>query len=458
MSDASTAWHRFGLGPRRGETPPADPRGWLRAQITAYDPRPAAIAARPGAAPLVREAAAQQAEAREMRRQGSNDTEEAKKARRAYARSRRDSYFEDGRVRLQVAVDSDAPFMERMVHFWANHFAVSADKNQLVDLAGPHEFEAIRPHVAGSFADMVAAASLHPAMLVYLDQTRSIGPGSTVGRRRKGRLGLNENLAREVLELHTLGVGGGYSQADVTELARALTGWTVPRDGRERASASFDDGAIFANNIHEPGRRTILGKSYDQSGPDQALTILTDLADHPSTARHIATKLARHFAGDDPPAALVERVAAAFRTSRGDLPTVYRALIDSPELWVRGPLKFRQPTAWLIASYRMTGAKLPDARLLRRATTEMGQPMWAPGSPAGYGDREADWAAPDALFRRVELTQRLARPIRIEDPVALLKESFPGALNDTTVTAVNGAANDWQAVALMLVAPEMLRR
>ena len=192
------------------------------------------------------------------------------------------------------ALTTDSPFVERLVHFWANHFAVSVDKLPVIGLAGLLEFEAIRPHVLGRFSDMLLAVEQHPAMLVYLDQAQSIGPNSRAGElaamRGGKQRGLNENLAREIMELHTLGVRTGYSQADVTEFARALTGWTVSGLGRGPAArpiGGVPGQFVFADILHEPGARTIVGKSYDQPGEAQARAVLRDLAASPATARHL---------------------------------------------------------------------------------------------------------------------------------------------------------------------------
>src|SRR3954468_16015508 len=236
-------------------------------------------------------------------------------AKRFLRRGIRDDYLVMAGARVSSALTAASPFVERLVHFWANHFAVSVDKLPVVPMAGLLEFEAIRPHVLGKFSDMLLAVEQHPAMLLYLDQAQSIGPGSQagqfVGRRGGHKRGLNENLAREILELHTLGVRTGYTQADVTEFARALTGWTVSGLGRGPAARLVGGGQTgefaFAEVMHEPGDRQIIGRRYSQDGEGQARQVLLALASSPATARHISTKLARHFAGDDPPPAIVDR-------------------------------------------------------------------------------------------------------------------------------------------------------
>jgi uncharacterized protein (DUF1800 family) len=371
-------------------------------------------------------------------------------------------------ARTGAALTAPAPFVERLVHFWANHFAVSADKLPVIGIAGLLEFEAVRPHVFGRFRDMLLAVEQHPAMLLYLDQAQSIGPGSMaanlaerLGRRRRG---LNENLAREILELHTLGVDGGYSQADVTEFARALTGWTVSGlvrgPVRRIVGSTGSPGTFhFAEAIHEPGERRVLSGRYPQAGEAQARAVLEDLAAHPATARHLAVKLARHFAGDEPPTALVERLSSAYLGSGGDLPTVYRALIDSPEAWVPAPVKFRTPWEWSIAALRAIGARELEGRAAGGLLAQLGQPVWRPGSPAGYDDVAASWNGPDALMRRVEAAERIAaRTSGLVDARTLAPRLLPGMLTPATGQAIARAESPVQGLALLLVAPEFLRR
>jgi len=311
---------------------------------------------------------------------------------------------------------------------------------------------------------MLKAAVLHPAMLMYLDQYQSTGPNSRFIRRRRannprGPRGLNENLAREVLELHTLGVGGGYSQSDVTELARALTGWTIAGIPLvERFADPQPGGAVFVQVAHEPGERRVLERRYRDDGSKQATAILDDLAAHPSTARHIATKLARHFAGDDPPVSLVSRLEDDFASTGGDLASLSRSLIEAPEVWTDGSVKFRQPFEWLVSALRFTGVDNLSARRLTGALNEIGQVPWRAPSPAGYDDKAGSWAGPDALFRRVELAERIARNTPSDDIMARADEAFPGALSENTRTWLSRAESGAQALGLLLVAPEMMRR
>ena len=469
MADSARALNRFGLGARLGETAPTDPMRWLTAQLSQYDARPAPIAAALPSSTLIemlrdsRDARKElKAEAQRTGMDPKTLKQQGKSAGMAgpYA-DLRAAYVAAVGARTQVALTTPTPFAERLVHFWSNHFAVSIDKIVTLGLAGAFEFEAIRPHVMGKFADLLGAAERHPAMLLYLDQAQSIGPGSPLGARaaqRGKKRGLNENLAREIMELHTLGVRSGYGQVDVTEFARALTGWSVGGLAKQPILQGPGPQFWFAAPIHEPGARTVLGKRYAQPGEAQAQAVLNDFAMHPATARHLATKLARHFAADDPPPQLVARLEQAFLQSGGDLPTVYRALIAAPEVWSGAP-KFRTPWEWTVAALRATGTKDVPGKSAAGAFQELGQPVWKPGSPAGYDDIAASWAGPDALYRRVELAQRIAeRSAPAIDARTLGPALFAGCLSPTTSSAIARAESGPQALALLLASPEMMRR
>jgi uncharacterized protein (DUF1800 family) len=274
--------------------------------------------------------------------------------------------------------------------------------------------------------------------------------------------GLNENLGREIMELHTLGVRTGYTQADVTEFARALTGWTVSGIARgpvARLIGGAPGQFQFAEALHEPGDRVIMGKTYRAAGEDQAKHVLRDLAVNPATARHIATKLARHFAGDDPPQPMVDRLSSAFLASGGDLPTVYRAVIDSPEAWAPQPVKFKTPWEWSVSALRAVGQKELDPTIAAAMLKQLGQPTWQPGSPAGWDDIAASWAAPEALMRRVEIAQRFASHAGSSvDARALAEKVLPGALTESTRSAIARAESPQEGLALLLVSPEFVRR
>jgi uncharacterized protein (DUF1800 family) len=486
MQVTTIALNRFGLGARPDDAIPADPKRWLLQQFATFEPRPQAFAQVPARIKVVGELAdyiqAQQmfAKAKRPLRQasmpmpGTAQPMQAQPAADAQAdpikrylrQTIRDDYLVMNAARLDSALTTANPFVERLVHFWANHFAISVDKVPVIGLGGLLEFEAIRPHVLGRFSDMLLAVEQHPAMLLYLDQAQSIGPNSQAGefvamRGGKAR-GLNENLAREIMELHTLGVRTGYTQADVTEFARALTGWTVSGVSRgpvARIVGGSPGEFQFVELMHEPGVRTIVGRKYGQAGEGQARAVLLDLAASPATATHLSTKLARHFAGDDPPPALVERLSKAYLASGGDLPTVYRALIGSPEAWAPQPVKFKNPWEWSVSAMRAIGTKQLEPMIAANVLKQLGQPTWQPGSPAGWDDIAASWAGPDALVRRVEVAQRLAdRAGATIDARALAEKLYPGSLSDTTRTAIARAESPAEGLALLLVSPEFVRR
>lgn len=480
------AMNRFGLGARADETPPADPQRWLLDQFARYEPLPAAWRGEPGAIAITtrfgeerQQRMADDATASGTNVQGNGSVGEmppgeaspqaarqaARQAtNRAIRREGVEIYRNAVNARLSSALDTETPFVERLVHFWSNHFAVSVDKPGLAGLAGSFEMEAIRPHVLGRFEEMLVAVEQHAAMQVFLDQVRSVGPDSRAALRADRRdpahkRGLNENLGREIMELHTLGVRTGYTQDDVTEFARALTGWSVAGVRGPQPGNAPPGAFVFRPALHEPGVRTVMGRRYDEAGEQQALAILHDLARAPATSRHIAFQLARHFVADNPPPALTDRLAQVYEQSDGDLPTIYRALVESPQAWAGPDAKFKTPWEWTVSSMRALGwrerGELNAAPLL----TQLGQPVWRPGSPAGYDDIAASWAAPDALVRRVEVAQRFAARVGDRlDPRTLAPTVLPGTLSPATATAVSHAESAPTAIALLLVSPDFLRR
>jgi uncharacterized protein (DUF1800 family) len=453
------ALNRFGLGARPDETPPRDPKAWLLGQFRRFEARPAAWAALPGSTAIAGDLVDERAQSR------SGEDYARAMARKLLGQESRDTYRLAVNARAAAALATETPFVERLVHFWSNHFAVSADKLAVIPFAGAFEAEAIRPHVLGRFEDMLLAAERHVAMQLYLDQAQSIGPNSMFAgraalRNPQRKAGLNENLAREIMELHTLGARTGYSQMDVTEFARALTGWSTGGLGRAAQRFGGEPGSfIFRPFLHEPGARTVMGRTYPQPGEGQALAILRDLAVAPATADHIAAKLARHFVSDDPPSALVTRLSAAFRTSGGDLPTVYRRLVEAPEAWAPAPAKFKSPWEWMISSLRGIGMRDLGDMQVAPLMQQLGQPVWRPGSPAGFDDIAASWAAPDALVRRVEVAQRIASRVGDRlDPRQLAPKLLPGVLAAETSQATARAESLPTGLALLLVSPEFLRR
>jgi uncharacterized protein (DUF1800 family) len=365
---------------------------------------------------------------------------------------RRQAFVGEAVARFGRAASADAALLERLVMFWSNHFCVSANKGPVASIAGAYEREAIRPHVLGRFADMLLAVERHPAMLIYLDNAQSIGPNSRAGINR-GR-GLNENLAREILELHTLGVDGGYTQEDVANLARILTGWTVGNF----ATRSAEPGRFFfARARHEPGDWTVLGKRYPDYGEGTGENVLRDLARHPSTARRVAGKLARHFVSDNPPAALVERLEHTFLASEGDLRAVMEALIKSSQAWEAPPAKVLPPYDFLVAVARGIGFQ-PRPRELLRLTNILGQPLWRPPSPAGWPDTDDGWASPSAMRERLRVAEVAARRGGTGDPREVAQDVLGDAMGASTRQAVARAEAREQGLELLIMSPEFQRR
>jgi uncharacterized protein (DUF1800 family) len=372
-------------------------------------------------------------------------------------------------ARAQSAALTTRPFAERLVHFWSNHFAVSADKGVVYGLAGTLENEAIRPHIAGRFVDLLTAVEQHPAMIAFLDNQYSVGKDSTAARfasrfraaddgQPKRQFGINENLAREILELHTLGVKGGYSQADVTSFAQIITGWSIG-GGKGRLAGGAPGRFYFRDNLHEPGPKVFLGKTYTEAGQRQGEAVLADLARRPETANFIAAKLVRHFIADDPPPAAVDRVARAFLKSGGDLPQVYAALIESPQAWDADARKFKTPEDFVFSTLRALNVSPAQPEEVIRTFDLLGQRQYTPGSPAGWPDTCKSWDGSDALMHRVLWASRVgARYESGVEPADLAVTSLGRYARPETLTALRRAASSGQAVALLLMSPEFQRR
>jgi uncharacterized protein (DUF1800 family) len=449
--DAAIAVTRFGLGARAGEMAraAADPKGYLKAQIR-----------RSGADQPQGELASSQAllqrlgEVKVANRQAgaSQPPEQAKAMKKAaFHGLREDSEVAEVLARARLHATTAAGFRERWTLFWANHFTASAANNVVAILAGAFEREAIRPNVFGRFEDLLLASTRHPAMLFYLDQDASVGPNSQAAGR--GRKGLNENLAREVMELHTVGVQAGYSQADVTEFARALTGWTSSyRPGRVSAFA-------FRAEAHEPGARTIMGRTYPAGGEEQGRAVLHDLAAHPATARHLASQIAGHFVADAPPQSLVDRLERAWRSSDGRLDVVAAALIDAPEAWAPRPAKFKTPYDFMVSSWRALGVMPSDGRMVEKQARGLGQRPMAPPSPKGWPDTATDWASPDQIMRRMDWAEDFAAAAPSQaSPQEIAAHAMGPLLGSRSGQAIARAESRPQAIAVLLMSPEFQRR
>jgi uncharacterized protein (DUF1800 family) len=343
---------------------------------------------------------------------------------------------------------------ERLAMFWANHFAVAVGKGPAVRiLAGAFEREAIRPHVFGRFEDMLLAVETHPAMLFFLDNQQSVGPDSKASGH--GKRGLNENLAREIMELHTLGVDGGYTQRDVTSLSRIITGWTVvAAESRLGTPGTF----TFNRAAHEPGSQTLLGVGYPDDGVGQGRAALRDLAHHPATARHIALKLVRHFVADAPPPELVASLAATYTKTRGDLSAVYQTLIASEAAWNPTLVKIRSPLEYFVALLRASGER-PKPNAVMAALNAMGQPLWNPSGPNGFPDTVDAWASSEGLATRIDVASLVANqtPGRT-DPRRFATETLGSLLSPDTERAISRAETKAQAVSIAFLSPEFQRR
>ncbi|KAB1083867.1 DUF1800 family protein [Neorhizobium galegae] len=345
-------------------------------------------------------------------------------------------------------------FGERLAMFWANHFAIATGKGGDVHImAGAFEREAIRPHVFGRFEDMLLAVESHPAMLYFLDNHQSIGPNSQANK--NGKRGLNENLAREIMELHTLGVNGGYDQTDVTSLARIITGWTIYRDEkRPGPMGSF----VFNTSAHEPGDHSVMGMTYAEDGVEQGRSVLRDLARHPATAKHIAFKLVRHFVADEPPAGIVREVAAAYTKTHGDLSAVYKALIDSEEAWNPQLSKMRPPLDYVVAMIRATGLR-PKPEQIMSTLNALGQPFWNPSGPNGFSDVTDGWASSEGLATRIDAASIFAHQASgTTDPREFVKDRLGPLLSAETLQAVARAETKAQGLSIAFLSPEFQRR
>jgi uncharacterized protein (DUF1800 family) len=483
-SAAALAVHRFGFGPRLGTIAAiaGDPRGALLAELDRPSAGTITDPALPDSGGAARAFFSFAQEQRAARRAAGEQPPSANSAQAVAAAAGNNNiamspvrdeaggpgmdtprpqqpgvpqrlYLADARGRIDAALGADIGFVERLVWFWSNHFCVSADKGAPVrSLAGAFEREAIRSHVLGQFRDMLLAVESHPAMLFYLDNVRSMGPNSIAGQRQ--HRGLNENLARETLELHTLGVRTGYTQTDVTNFAKVITGWSVvpfkldPEHGGE---------FMFNPRLHEPGPQTVMGTTYTDGGFEQGRAVLDDLAKSPATAKHLAAKLATHFVADVPPSPFVDRLARRFSETDGNLKEVAKALVTSPEAWDAPRTKLKRPGEWIVASLRAVGVTPPDIRPVVQAQNLLGEPLWRPPAPKGFSDDSAAWT--DGLADRLDIANQLSRRVvALVDPVAVVDTALGPLASPETRQTVARAESRQQALALLLMSPEFQRR
>jgi uncharacterized protein (DUF1800 family) len=475
-AEAALALHRFGMGPRPGSIAAieADPRGALLAELERPSASLLTASALPSSSSAYRTVAdanakrqakaiiatRQQKEAKQQQMSEAASMTEgpgqdagamaAKIAAEAVPDPGRPIYLEEARIRTEAALGAEIGFVERLVWFWSNHFCISADKIQ--SMSGAYEREAIRPHVLGRFADMLLAVEGHPAMLFYLDNLASMGPNSTAGINRTR--GLNENIAREILELHTLGVRSGYTQDDVIAFANVLTGWTlVPPGDNPEHGGEF----TFNPRLHEPGPQKVLGKVYEDEAVQQGRAVLRDLATHPATATHLATKLARYFIADAPPAPLVERMAKVFLETSGDLRETAKAMISSPASWTQPPTKLKRPSEWVVGMVRATGVAQADPVRFTAGQGLLGEPLWRPSSPKGYPDDEASWI--DGMGRRLDVANNFAERVSgMIDPQDVIETVLGSTVSAEVMQAVGRAESRQQALALLFMSAEFQRR
>jgi uncharacterized protein (DUF1800 family) len=472
-AEAALALYRFGLGPRAGSIAAiaSDPRGALLADLDRAgagrvgnaDLLTSGTAARVAFAFQQAQRAARQAE--RAAQQGAPPSGGASPMKDQAATPPapmpmrnpgpglpQQIYLAEAKARINAALGAEIGFVERLVWFWSNHFCVSADKGNVRQICGAYEREVIRANVLGRFSDMLLAAESHPAMLIYLDNARSIGPDSMAGLRQKR--GLNENLAREILELHTLGVRTVYTQEDVTRFANVITGWTfVPFRQDPVHGGEFE----FNPRMHQPGAQTVIGSSYPDTGMQQGRAVLAALARHPATAKHVAAKLARYFIGDEPPPALVERLAKRFLATQGDLKDVAKALVAAPEAWEAPRAKLKRPGEWVVGMLRAAGVTPPDIGPVMQAHNLLGEPLWRPSAPKGFADESAPWL--DGLAQRLDIANQFARRLGAEaDPREVFEQALAPLASSATREAVLRAESRPQALALLFMAPEFQRR
>jgi uncharacterized protein (DUF1800 family) len=474
-AEALLALNRFGMGPRPGSAAAigSDPRGALLAELEHPATELPAASALPTSAAAFRMVNEANARRQAKATLAKKAREEAKKQQMAAAgpameveqggmemaqKTALDSvpdpgrpiYLDEAKVRIEAALGADIGLTERLVWFWSNHFCISADK--IRSMSGAYEREAIRPHVLGRFVDLLLAAEGHPAMLYYLDNVMSLGPNSVAGINRSR--GLNENLARETMELHTLGVRSGYSQDDVISFAKILTGWTwIPPADNPEHGGEF----IFNPRLHEPGAHKVMDKVYAQEDVEQGRAVLRDLAANLATASHVATKLARHFVSDTPPPALVERMTRVFLDTAGDLKEVTRTMVASEESWSEPPAKLKRPAEWIVGVVRAAGFRQIDAKRFTDGQALLGEPLWRPGAPKGFPDDETSWI--DGMGRRLDIANVFAERIAGKvDPEDVIGNVLGASVAPEVRQAVGRAESRQQALALLFMSADFQRR
>lgn len=440
IPQAVLAVNRFGLGAKSGELDlvQKDPRGWIIGQID-----------NPVIPPEIKNSSQMAVKtAQEIKKLKAASGNDRQKMRETERKMDRQLFVEQTSARIMMHAQTDQPFVERMVLFWSNHFTVSTQRTGIIGLVHHFENEAIRPHINGRFVDMLQAVVHHPAMLLYLDNARSIGDQSPQGRKRQK--GLNENLAREILELHTLGVNGGYTQNDIIAFANILTGWSVDQNDRLQF--------VFRPQTHQPGSKSFLGHEFLQNGQQEGVDALNMLAKHPATARHIATKLARHFISDTPSEESIKAIETTFLQSDGNLSKVMKKIIELKEIWDSPFKKYKTTYEFVVSALRLTGQGANSKQTMQALNVLDFRPFNA-SSPAGYEDTIDYWLAPNALIKRIEWANRIAQslPAGVE-PLSLAQAAFSTELSPNTAQIIERAASGPDGIVLLLSSPEFQRR
>lgn len=459
---AVIACQRFGFGAKPGQLTSigTQPEHWLLTQLT-LSPAVNFTATLPNSIQVIqaqadyrqaKKAFKQQAKMQNMQNMQNNMEAEVNNPSKMPKSSTGKIYRELCMDALKQSINANASFNWRCLDFFSNHFSVTAQGSLMRGLAPTLEREAIAPHLFGQFEGMLIAVTQHPAMLIYLNNQNSIGPSTKYAKKNRG---LNENLAREILELHTLGVNGGYTQQDVTELAKGITGWSVGRPGKDE-----QQGFVYRYNRHEPGERLLLGKTYAEQGLGQGKEMLKDLAKHSSTAHFVCTKIVRHFISDQPNPELVEHLTRTWIKTDGNLKAVFQALIKHPLAWQEQQRKLKTPREFVISSYRTLANKKLPIKFAFNALNQLGQAPFKAGSPAGYSDFTEDWNGASALMNKINWVAKLStrknlRTLNIQETI---NNSFADTLSTHSYQMVTRAESRQQALTLLLMSPEFLRR
>lgn len=391
---------------------------------------------------------------------GGNAKRASKKRMAANGAKNPRQFVEAGVVETKLvrAVESPRQLNELMDDFWFNHFNVCMNKGLDRVLIGAYEEQAIRPYAMGNFRDLLGATMHHPAMMFYLDNAQNTKAGFQSDNPKNKKRGINENYARELLELHTLGVDGGYTQKDVMELARVLTGWGMP--GPRALTSGNGTWATFDERRHDFGDKVVLGQTIKGTGAQEIEQVLDMLAKHPSTAHHLSYQMAQYFVADEPPDSLVQKLTERYNQTNGNIKLMLTTLFASPEFWdiKYQNNKFKTPFHYTVSAYRATGSHVDQAKIVANFLKLQGQPVYACLTPDGYKNTKAAWLNPDGLLKRMDFATRLAgQQIRTSGVSyqSIAATVNGGKLSDKTQKAIDSAP-EFQKVAALIGSPEFM--